>query len=58
MKKGFLIPVLLIVFLVIILFMWGSRAYNRMVTMEEAVTASGVMLKPSTSAGLTLFPTL
>jgi LemA protein len=38
MKKGFLIPVLLILFVVIMLFVWGSRAYNRMVTMEEAVT--------------------
>jgi LemA protein len=39
MKKGCLIPILLVVFLAIVLFMWGSKAYNRMVTMEEAVTS-------------------
>lgn len=39
MKKGCLIPVILVVFLALILVMWGSKAYNRMVTMEEAVTS-------------------
>lgn len=39
MKKGCLIPILLVVFLGVILFVWGSRAYNGMVTMQESVTS-------------------
>jgi LemA protein len=39
MKKGCLIPIILVAFLAIILVMWGMKAYNRMVTMQEAVTS-------------------
>lgn len=39
MKKGCLIPILLVVFLGVILFVWGSKAYNGMVTMQESVTS-------------------
>lgn len=39
MKKGCLIPIIVIVFLAIILFSWGSKVYNGMVTMQENVTS-------------------
>lgn len=39
MKKGCLIPVIIVVFLVIMAFVWGSRVYNGMVTMQENVTS-------------------
>ncbi|HLN54696.1 MAG TPA: LemA family protein [Bacteroidales bacterium] len=39
MKKGCLIPIIIVVFLVIMGFVWGSRVYNGMVTMQENVTS-------------------
>lgn len=39
MKKGCLIPIIIVVFLVIMVFVWGSRIYNGMVTMQENVTS-------------------
>lgn len=39
MKKGCLIPIIIVVFLVIMVFVWGSRIYNGMVTMQESVTS-------------------
>lgn len=39
MKKGCLIPIIIVVFLAIILFSWGSKVYNGMVTMQENVTS-------------------
>lgn len=39
MKKGCLIPIIIAVFLVIMVFVWGSRIYNGMVTMQESVTS-------------------
>lgn len=39
MKKGCLIPIIIVVFLVIMVFVWGSRVYNGMVTMQENVTS-------------------
>ncbi len=39
MKKGCLIPVIIVAFLVIMAFVWGSRVYNGMVTMQENVTS-------------------
>lgn len=39
MKKGCLIPIIIVVFLVIMAFVWGSRVYNGMVTMQENVTS-------------------
>jgi len=39
MKKGCLIPLIIVVFLVIMAFVWGSKVYNGMVTMQENVTS-------------------
>ncbi|HEX2970243.1 MAG TPA: LemA family protein [Bacteroidales bacterium] len=39
MKKGCLVPIIIVVFLVILIFVWGSRVYNGMVTMQETVTS-------------------
>src|SRR5512133_3584207 len=39
MKKGCLIPIIVVVFLAIVLFSWGSKVYNGMVTMQENVTS-------------------
>jgi LemA protein len=39
MKKGCLIPIIIIVFIVIIAVLWGTRVYNGMVTMQETVTS-------------------
>jgi LemA protein len=39
MKKGCLIPIIVVVFLAIIMFSWGSKVYNGMVTMQENVTS-------------------
>ncbi len=39
MKKGCLIPIIIVVFLVIMAFVWGSKVYNGMVTMQENVTS-------------------
>jgi LemA protein len=39
MKKGCLIPVVILVFVVIIAVLWGTRVYNGMVTMQETVTS-------------------
>ncbi|HLP72628.1 MAG TPA: LemA family protein [Bacteroidales bacterium] len=39
MKKGCLIPIIIIVFVVIIAVLWGTRVYNGMVTMQETVTS-------------------
>jgi LemA protein len=39
MKKGCLITLAVIVIVAIMIFAWGSRVYNGMVTMQEAVTS-------------------
>lgn len=39
MKKGCLIPIIIVAFLVIMGFVWGSGIYNGMVTMQENVTS-------------------
>ena len=39
MKKGSLVPILIVVGVILILVMWGSKAYNGLVTMEESVTS-------------------
>ncbi|HLN20086.1 MAG TPA: LemA family protein [Bacteroidales bacterium] len=39
MKKGCLIPIILVVFVIVLLFVWGTRIYNGMVTMQETVTS-------------------
>lgn len=39
MKKGCLIPIIIVAFLVIMVFVWGSGIYNGMVTMQENVTS-------------------
>lgn len=39
MKKGCLIPIILVVFVIIIALIWGSGVYNGMVTMQENVTS-------------------
>ena len=39
MKKGCLISIIIVVFLVIMAFVWGSKVYNGMVTMQETVTS-------------------
>lgn len=39
MKKGCLIPVVLVVGVILIAVLWGSRVYNGMVTMQEGVTS-------------------
>lgn len=39
MKKGCLIPLIIVVFLAVVLFAWGSKVYNGMVTLQETVTS-------------------
>jgi LemA protein len=39
MKRGCLIIVIVLVFIGILLFSWGSRVYNGMVTLQESVTS-------------------
>lgn len=39
MKKGSLVPIIIVVGVILILVMWGSKAYNGLVTMEESVTS-------------------
>ena len=39
MKKGFLFTIIVIAALAFVLFLWGSRVYNGMVTMQESVTS-------------------
>jgi LemA protein len=39
MKKGSLLPILIVVGVILILVMWGSKAYNSLVTLEESVTS-------------------
>ncbi len=39
MKKGILIPIIAIAFVVIVIGLWASKGYNGMVTMQESVTS-------------------
>lgn len=39
MKKGCLIPLILIAFVILMAILWGTRVYNGMVTMQESVTS-------------------
>ena len=49
LSKGWIIAIIVVLF-IILLFSWGTRIYNNLVTKEEAVISSGQMLKTFTSA--------